>query len=220
MKDVNGNRTTVLERAADYMKDNRIPPKGFTTYSSVYDTTIITADALADPDFNKTNTIQGSGKDIVHYHVAMNGYDGKVNVSAKMYYQSVPPRWLAEMFLLNGARIDSFRHMYNEADKSPVLVSSDTLQNIFIATDIIQVKLEQGTEIFPNPVYGNTMFIACKGYIPDEISLYGLDGKLISSKLILASAISYQINLPERKGAYYIIIRDENRKILRKIIKL
>ena len=38
MGDVNGNKTTVLERSASSLKDNRIPPAGFTTTYSTYDT--------------------------------------------------------------------------------------------------------------------------------------------------------------------------------------
>ncbi|MBP9789499.1 MAG: hypothetical protein KBD57_03070, partial [Bacteroidia bacterium] len=53
MGDVNGDYTSVLERAAIVLKDNRLPPIGFTNSHSTYDTCVISADANADADFNK-----------------------------------------------------------------------------------------------------------------------------------------------------------------------
>ncbi|MEZ4984171.1 MAG: hypothetical protein R2795_03900 [Saprospiraceae bacterium] len=50
--DVNGQVTTVLTRADHTLKDNRIPPLGFRTDHTVYDTTCISGAALNDPDFN------------------------------------------------------------------------------------------------------------------------------------------------------------------------
>src|SRR5207249_9275614 len=53
MGDVNGNFTSLLERADTFLKDNRIPPQGFVSTFPSYDTTKIVGDALNDPDFNK-----------------------------------------------------------------------------------------------------------------------------------------------------------------------
>src|SRR6185436_6048330 len=60
MGDVNSNFTSLLERSANLLKDNRIPPGGFTTTNNVYDTVKISNDALSDPDFNKVNAVEGS----------------------------------------------------------------------------------------------------------------------------------------------------------------
>jgi len=47
MADVNGDRTTVLERAASKLKDNRLAPAGFSTTHYTYDTTNQTGPELA-----------------------------------------------------------------------------------------------------------------------------------------------------------------------------
>ena len=71
--DENSDLTTVIERADHSLKDNRIPPEGFVTTFSSYDTIKIVGDALNDPDFNKNGNNEGSGRDEVHYHIPLSG---------------------------------------------------------------------------------------------------------------------------------------------------
>ncbi len=99
MGDVNGDVTTVLERAAITLKDDRLVPKGFSTNHAVYDTTRIEGVPASDIDFNRDAlNVEGNGGDIVHYHVPLNGYGGPISVKAHVWFQPVPPRWNAEMF--------------------------------------------------------------------------------------------------------------------------
>ncbi|MEP7129305.1 MAG: hypothetical protein ABI729_10570, partial [Chitinophagales bacterium] len=135
MGDVNNDVTTVLERADHMIKDNRLPPEGFISTHPDYDTVQIVGDALNDPDFNKTNAVEGSGMDFIHYHIPVNGVNGILNVYAGMYFQSVPPRYLEEMFSYSSAAIDTFKNMYFSADRTPVLLSSTQLQTPFILAD-------------------------------------------------------------------------------------
>lgn len=144
MGDVNGQFTSVLERGAMLLKDNRIPPEGFTTSASVYDTVKISADALADADFNKLNGTEGTGTDFTQFKIPVSGITGNIQVHARLYYQSVPPKWLDEMFTFNSAEIDTFRNMYNGADKTPVLVASDSLTDLLTGipnTSAFQIRV-------------------------------------------------------------------------------
>ncbi len=101
MGDVNGNRTTVLERAKTPLKDNRLTPLGFTTTHISYDTTLIAGVPASDIDFNRySNGTEGSGSDIVHFHVPMYGHSGLIRVVSRVWYQSAPPRYMDEMFAL------------------------------------------------------------------------------------------------------------------------
>ncbi|MBK7965637.1 MAG: hypothetical protein IPK10_10370 [Bacteroidetes bacterium] len=136
MGDVNGNKTTVLERAFAPLKDNRIPPRGFTTLHSAYDTCAIVGDALNDLDFNKTAGLEGKGHDIIHYHLPLGGYSGNLSVEVKVFYQTLPPAFLDEMKTFSSAEIDTFLSMYANANKSPFLVKSDSLINILIPVGI------------------------------------------------------------------------------------
>ena len=149
MGDVNGNVTTTLHRASFPLKDNRLVPIGFSTSHPSYDTTLIAGLATTDPDFNHDALgTEGNGGDIVHYHIATNGYAGIVQVKAKVYYQPVPPLWNQEMFSFHGPRIDSFRTKYDEADGTPELVAADSLMNIGLGVyDLPSIA----QRVFPNP---------------------------------------------------------------------
>ncbi|MBE0638868.1 MAG: hypothetical protein IH598_10140 [Bacteroidales bacterium] len=140
MGDVNSNVTTVLERAYQHLKDNRLPPVGFNSSHYSYDTTRIAGLATIDPDFNKQDGIEGSGSDQLHYHIPLNQYFGHVEISARVYYQTINDKWLAEMFSHSSGEINTFRSMYENADRTPVLVAQKTLS----APAGFNIELNQG----------------------------------------------------------------------------
>ena len=120
--DVNGQFTTILERGFMALKDNRLVPQGFSINDPVYDTTTIVGSALTDPDFNHfPNGQQGSGSDIVHFNIGLNGYNGLAAITAKVWYQSMPPRWMNPLFADNTPFISDFKTMFDAAENAPVL---------------------------------------------------------------------------------------------------
>lgn len=201
--DVNGDFTTLLERSYQALKDNRIPPKGFTTTHASYDTTKIYGEALGDEDFNIDNGIQGTGRDIVHYHVPMNGYVGYVNVYSRIYYQSLPPKWMAPMFSVSSPEIDAFKTMYYEADLNPILMSKDSILDIFIepTSSIFNEVTDAKIVLFPNPTTLGKIQILTKEIIT-SVSIYRLDGKVISTQ----NPKNASITLPQEKGLYIITV--------------
>ncbi|HPR58395.1 MAG TPA: multiheme c-type cytochrome [Bacteroidales bacterium] len=122
MGDVEGNVTTVLERAYQTLKDNRIPPEGFTTTHPSYDTTKIEGFAATDPDFNKQNGIEGCGCDKISYHVPLNNYFEEIEIVVNVFYQTVNDKWLDNMFSYTSDDINRFKNMYENSDRTPVLV--------------------------------------------------------------------------------------------------
>jgi hypothetical protein len=219
MGDVNGNLTTVLERGAIHLKDNRIPPFGFTTTHISYDTVQIVGDALTDPDFNKILGVEGSGKDIVHYNIPLNGYTGSLNIVANLYYQAVPPSWLNEMRNFSSAEIDTFLTMYDNADRSPFLVSKDTLQNILITTGIKNVKSKNLIAISPNPTTNGIIKITgvSTSINSKNIVVYNAAGQQVPVELtFINSAIT--LKLPEIEGIYYVSIVDGISKHVKKVV--
>ncbi len=77
MGDVNDDVTTVLERAKRPAEGQPAGAAGLPHFAPSYDTTRIAGTALLDPNFNR-NTLdeEGSGTDIVRYHVPVNGVVG------------------------------------------------------------------------------------------------------------------------------------------------
>ena len=180
MGDVNGHKTTVLGRAKNPLKDNRIPPLGFTTTHYTYDTVAIAGNALQDSDFNISNAQEGTGTDIIHFHIPLNGYNGTINISAKVYYQPVPLRWNEEMFAYSSTEIDTFKTMYQQTNGTPVLVAEDEVQS---APAGFAHENLPGIVVFPNPVE-DMLFLKIKQLSPALFTIYGANGKLILSRRI------------------------------------
>lgn len=205
MGDVNNNVTTVLERAYQLIKDNRLTPIGFTTSHAVYDTTQIVGNALQDADFNFEG-FEGSGTDMVHYHVPLNGYNGTLKVIARVQYQSVPPRYLTEMFSYSTPEIDAFEAMYNAADKSPVLVAADSLTSINVVTTITETEVAD-ISVYPNPTSNGIIRLAGADLNKTStVSVYSLSGALISESPF---SVNSTIELPVTTGVYLVKLSGE-----------
>lgn len=171
MGDVNGNFTTVLERADSHLKDNRLVPLGFSMANEVYDTTEIVL-GIPDNDFNQ-NPTEGSGTDKLNYHIALNGYTGEIEVRGAVYYQSIPPIWLEEIFSVETDAINEFQAMYDAADKTPVLMNSTS----FILEEFVSVNDLNSNGFINCFSDGRNVVIESNQSIKWE--LYSLQGALI-----------------------------------------
>jgi len=220
MADVAGNRTTVLERAASVLKDNRLVPKGFSSSFYTYDTCRVVGNASTDVDFNKVAGVQGSGKDIVHYHIPLLGYSGVVTVYTQMFYVSVPPSWLSEMFTFSAFEIDRFKTMYNAADKTPKLVAVDTISNLVIPNSIVRIA-ENSLQIFPNPSLDGKIEIMSKDLDIQSLDVFDINGKIIQhfdSGAFNMDKVNMQIG--NSNGTYFLRFRIGGAQLVKKIIIL
>lgn len=217
--DVNGNFTSLLERAAYSLKDNRLPPVGFTTSHEVYDTTLIIGNALTDTNFNfDDNNVEGSATDRIQYHISREDYSGGyVKVTARVHYQSLPPRFMKEMFEVSTPEIETFRDMYDEADKSTVLVGTAVLDSVFldIRTSIAELpKPSNGIKLSPNPTADGWVKITLpEGHKMTTIEVYNMSGKLLAnhSKLIF--------ELPSQQGVYIVRLKTDTSEFVEKVVR-
>lgn len=216
--DVNGNVTTVLERAADHLKDNRLVPKGFSTSHAVYDTTMIAGAAIDDQNFNYLGGEEGSGTDVVTYRVALNGYEGPLQVTASLWYQASPPKWNQEMFQFSTPEIELFQTLYNEQGAAPYLVDQ---KEINLTVDHVRAFDESDVVIWPNPsVDGNlTVQLPVEGGLFDgRYSLYALNGQLVAHGRITSHR--FNLLLPAAPGSYVLMIEQGTMKITKRILRL
>jgi hypothetical protein len=210
MGDVNGNFTTVLERGNMYLKDNRLPPLGFTNQHASYDTMRVVGDAENDLDFNRNGSTQGTGKDIVHYKIGLNGYTGPLNVTAKVFYQTVPPEWLSEMRLLDAPEISNFLTMFDASENTPVLVAGDSLLNISnpLSTDALRVK---APVFYPNPVMVNSGMNMQFTKKPDSMKLFSIAGQEMPVSWRRTGTNLWHINLPSVSGVYILQVESQGK---------
>ncbi|MBL7945975.1 MAG: T9SS type A sorting domain-containing protein [Flavobacteriales bacterium] len=215
MADVNGDKTTVLERAKESLKDNRLAPLGFTTSHPSYDTTLVVGVPASDIDFNRNDVgVEGSGTDKIHYHVALNGYTGALTVRSRVWYQSAPPRWMEEMFAFNTPEIDAFRTMYSAEDGSPVLVKETEVVDLTTGVDDLE---ELGVRIYPNPVSDG------------QLRVDGLSGKVTSIRVFNAAGSlvaqhrggfgpSWVHPLPAGSGTYLVQVEAGGRSYIERVV--
>ncbi len=172
--DVNDNVTTVLVRGDHAIKDNRLPPQGFTTEHMVYDTTLIAGNALSDPDFNKENGIQGTGADRIYYHIAHPQFDGMLTATAKMFYQSTPPKWMKEMFDETTPEIETFRTMFAKADRTPFLMKEASVDiDLMVANEALEIVND--IHIYSNQIGYLQIELAQKA----RLTLFDANGRLL-----------------------------------------
>lgn len=215
--DVNDNKTTVLERAKTPLKDNRLAPLGFSTSHLSYDTTVIAGVPATDIDFNRyANGTEGSGTDIVHYQVPMNGYTGLITIAAKVWYQPAPPGWMEEMFAFNTPEIDAFRTMYEAADGTPVLVKEVEIADLSVNVDDLR---ELGVRIFPNPVRDGLLRIEGITERITGIEVFDMKGASVA-KFVPAGTRNWQLTLPQRGATYLVVVRTANRNFVERVVVL
>ncbi len=217
MGDVNGDRTTVLERAKTPLKDNRLTPLGFTTSHPSYDTTLIAGVPASDIDFNRdAGGVEGSGSDVVHYHVPMNGYSGLIRVEAKVWYQSAPPRYMEEMFTFNTPDIDAWRTMYQASEPAPVLVKVSEVTDLSVAIDDLR---ELGVRIFPNPVRDGLLRIEGLNDRITGVEVYDMRGALVSG-FVANGQRTWQVGLPEASSTYLVVVHTAERRYVQRVVAL
>jgi hypothetical protein len=85
MGDDRGGVTTGLLTALNYLKDNRLLPKGFDKRTAGKEIAVL-GGALEDADF-------GGGGDRVRYSVGLEGAQGPFRIEAELCYQPVAYRW-------------------------------------------------------------------------------------------------------------------------------
>jgi hypothetical protein len=214
MGDVANNPTTVLERADTCLKDNRLCPKGFSTSHPVYDTTRIVGIGN-DADFNYSGPTEGTGSDIVHYHVYLNGYGGALNLSAKVYYTAVPRQWLSEMFTFSSPEITTFQGMFNTADQTPMLIAQVDYQNTI--TDADAAAGNPRITVYPNPsVNGHLNFSGYENTGLKMVHVYDLAGKEVV-EAIPAAQFTGAIDLPKR-GVYLVVLETKAGRVVKRVM--
>jgi len=209
----NGDFTTILTYAHHPIKDNRLVPNGFSTSHEVYDTTLIAGVALLDQNFNYIDGIEGSGTDQLSFNVATNGSTDSLFAEANIYYQSIPPKWMEEMFEGNTPQIESFHNMYDNADLTPVLVSSSQVELINTNTSIEEQKYFDAT------IYLNqSSQIVIQADLSFDVEIYDIQGRLLFKD---SFSNETQISTSEMRGEIIIkITNSQGKHLLKRMIIL
>ena len=107
MGDANGRPTWSLLRASSYLKDNRLPPRGF--QPDERDRGHIAVHGVnGDANFNS----RASGRDEVTYTIPLPGVNGPVVAEVALLYQAVPPEAVARLLASSEPEAEQFSKLY------------------------------------------------------------------------------------------------------------
>lgn len=127
MQDVDNKVTYTLLRGAQYAKDNRLPPKGFSTQVENYQSIAIIGNAVTDPDFNLFDDgMEGSGADIVQYKIPVAGQGEELEATIEMRYQTLSYPFAQDLFTHQSSQISQFKRYFENLNMAPILVTSIT----------------------------------------------------------------------------------------------
>jgi hypothetical protein len=123
--------THTLLRASEYLKDNRIPPAGFTEEKAedIEEQTKASGDVEDDPNFNCHDTAEGCGEDTVRYQVNVNGLTGPFTIEAELLYQSVQPAFVDGLHS-DGALVKRFKAMYEAVPPSVEVLATASVSGV------------------------------------------------------------------------------------------
>ncbi|MFT5149961.1 MAG: hypothetical protein ACI86P_002655, partial [Flavobacteriales bacterium] len=212
---------TILTQAQASLKDNRMTPFGFTTLHTAYDTTLIVGLAETDVNFNKDESgAQGTGSDKIRYKFYTGDPTTPIQITAKVYYQSVPPKWVESMFEYSSDQIDHFQEMYLAADHTPVMMVADTLISEFVDGVEEVVEDELTLLLYPNPSKdGRVAIQSTTGKSIESIVIYEASGKMVESINGLRHNY-FDVQLPRAQGYYFITIFIDGRQEVHRILRL
>ncbi|NNJ96248.1 MAG: cadherin-like domain-containing protein [Gammaproteobacteria bacterium] len=116
--DIHGTITHTLLQGAQYLKDNRLPPAGFTnSRAGTIEPQTIPSGVTGDSDFNCIAASEGCGADTVHYQVNTEAQTGPYTVEARLLYQATQPGFVDGMHT-DGDRVNRFKVMYDAVPPS------------------------------------------------------------------------------------------------------
>lgn len=117
MAGVDGKATFTLLRAAGFVKDNRLLPRGWEP-DGPHAAETAPVGVAGDRDF-------ADGGDTIRYRVRVVGA-APHRVEATLYYTVLSPRHAAELFEVDTPEVAAFRSLYEGADRTPERVATST----------------------------------------------------------------------------------------------
>ena len=217
MADVNGSVTTVLQHAAENIKDNRLVPAGFSSSHYSYDTVAVSGAALTDPDFNHEAGQEGSGTDRMTYHVALNGYSGLLNARAEVLYQSVTPEFVSDIFDASGTRIDAFETMFFDADNTPVTVAEAEINQFVVA--VHEPQRSAPLPVYPNPTHNGWVYLPATDVSVGITGVFDASGRRVHPH-IDRTGNALRVRLPDSPGLYFLQTLVDGESRITKVIRL
>ncbi len=174
--------TYTLLRAAEYIKDNRLPPQGFSTTHQSYDSIKIAGNANDDSNFNRYGMNQGSGGDSVTY-VITTLPNTPYRITVEVCYQAVKTQLLDHIRTVNNGDINRFVNMYDALPNIPFVMKREVLDIITgLDDEALQPNEFYLKQNYPNP-FNPTTKISWQSPVSSRqlIKIYDVLGNVVAT---------------------------------------
>ncbi|MCB2203225.1 hypothetical protein KQI65_00640 [bacterium] len=145
-----GEVTARLLRASQYLKDNRLPPAGFTNEGMLDPDFGAVGVPLSDASFNDFDGSGNSGGDALRYALSV-GDGGPFTVDVEMCYQSVKPLFIDNLTRQNTAEANSFLAYHQQLENKVEVIAT-----LALSTDVnaVSVLPDPGIalQLYPQPL--------------------------------------------------------------------
>lgn len=219
--DVNGDPTNVLERAATKLKDNRLVPLGFRMDHAVYDTTTLAGAAVLEDalngNFNRDAAgNEGTGGDRVTYLADVStayAGDAAPELRVRMWYQSMPPRWVNPMFEVEGPAIDWFEGVFEE------YAHPDLVKEIEVTAQTVNISHPVGPEgrIWPNPTQDGRVQVESPWGAGGSYEVFDALGQRVLKGRV--NADSFELLLPATRQVYTVVLYQGDQKWTARVVR-
>ncbi len=181
MADVDGELTWTLLRGASYLKDNRIPPEGFTTEGAAYDSMKIVGLAAVDENFNRSGSSEGTGADRVIYRIGGLTQSTPYTFSARLLYQALSRGFVDDLAQYPGQAVADFNTYYSRIDETPVTVDSLGISITSTGTESDDQIPGLSLELYPNPATDVVWFLISDPQGAVQVVVYDLVGREVAT---------------------------------------
>lgn len=120
LRDTENAATTVLLRAAGYLKDNRLLPTGFEK-GAPYEDIAVRGRARDDVSFL-------DGIDQIQYAMSFDAAQDPITLKVELLYQTIGYRWAENLRSGDGEEIDRFGRYYDSVPNLPVVIDSVVIE--------------------------------------------------------------------------------------------
>lgn len=225
MGDVGGDVTETLLHAASYLKDNRIPPRGYSALAMASDT-IGAVGTDGDSEYIVRNGEEYAGTDRAEYRIAIEpAWKAPFDVQVDLCYQTIKPEFIRNLARHDTPEITRFRGYHDAAPvKVEVLQTLRLVSQEVNAARPVAAPAVLSLEIFPRPVSRaagelRLRYELAQGVREGEIAVFDLLGRQLLRVPLHAAAAGPQTRTLDisalRPGMYFTaIIVGKERRVL------
>ncbi|MBK9017861.1 MAG: hypothetical protein IPM82_29600 [Saprospiraceae bacterium] len=111
-----------------------------------------------------------------------------------MFYQPLPPKWMDEMFSETTPEIETFRSMFDAADRMPVLVKASEIMVDPIISSVKSRSQEAFVKLYPTLSTDGRLFVQSSQ--EHEVRVIDLKGQQVDA--MRRKSGNYELNLSGR----------------------